>query len=82
MHLQLFDFFPMSFVLATGLAEAVVEFTLYGAFTVVFSAVVYLFWIRGLISRKRPSLFVFVALVFLFLSITAVRNVASCTIPD
>ncbi|KAJ7146867.1 hypothetical protein C8R44DRAFT_864586 [Mycena epipterygia] len=61
----------MSFVLATGLAEAVVEFTLYGAFTVVFFAVVYLFWTRGLISTKRPSLFVFVALVLLFLSITA-----------
>ncbi|KAJ7447703.1 hypothetical protein FB451DRAFT_1284092, partial [Mycena latifolia] len=61
----------MSFILATALAEAVIELTLYGAFTVVFSAVVYLFSSRGLISKRRPIFFVFLALILLFLSITA-----------
>ncbi|KAJ7030411.1 hypothetical protein C8F04DRAFT_1113532 [Mycena alexandri] len=44
---------------------------LYGPFAILFSAVVYLFWIRGLISRKRPTFFVFLALLVLFLLITA-----------
>ncbi|KAJ6557015.1 hypothetical protein DFH09DRAFT_1164196 [Mycena vulgaris] len=61
----------MSFVLATGIAEAVPELTLYGGFVVVYSSVVYLFWTRGLISRDRPIFFVFLALIVLFLSITA-----------
>ncbi|KAJ7474167.1 hypothetical protein FB451DRAFT_1466726 [Mycena latifolia] len=61
----------MSFILATGLAEAVIELTLYGGFTVVFSAVVYLFATRGLISKGRPVFFVFLALILLFLTITA-----------
>ncbi|KAJ7433217.1 hypothetical protein FB451DRAFT_1572630, partial [Mycena latifolia] len=53
-------------VLATGLTEALIEPTLYGAFTVVFSAVIYLFSSNG-----RPAFFIFLALVLLFLSITA-----------
>ncbi|KAJ7438976.1 hypothetical protein FB451DRAFT_1302888 [Mycena latifolia] len=61
----------MSSVLATALAEAVIELTLYRAFTVVFCTVVYLFSSRGLISKRRPAFFVFLALVLLFLSITA-----------
>ncbi|KAJ6489986.1 hypothetical protein C8R45DRAFT_929275 [Mycena sanguinolenta] len=60
-----------SFVLASSLTEGVLELTLYGAFVVLFFTVVYLFSTRGLISRKRPSFFVFLALVGLFLSITA-----------
>ncbi|KAJ7354200.1 hypothetical protein DFH08DRAFT_984564 [Mycena albidolilacea] len=60
-----------NFVLAHGLTEAVLELTLYGAFTVLFSTVVYLFSARGLIKRKSPTFFVFLALVVLFLSITA-----------
>ncbi|KAJ7792972.1 hypothetical protein B0H14DRAFT_2928484 [Mycena olivaceomarginata] len=58
-------------VLAHGLTEAVLELTLYGAFTVLFSTVVYLFSARGLIKRKSPTFFVFLALIVLFLSITA-----------
>jgi len=61
-----------SLILATGLTEAVLELSLYGAFTVIFSAVVYLFWTRGLLSKDRPIFFVFVAIVLLFLTITAV----------
>ncbi|KAJ6484065.1 hypothetical protein C8R45DRAFT_1099226 [Mycena sanguinolenta] len=61
----------MSVVLASGLTEGVLELTLYGGFTVLFSTVVYLFATRGLISRKRPTFFVFLALVGLFLAITA-----------
>ncbi|KAJ7090480.1 hypothetical protein C8R44DRAFT_861285 [Mycena epipterygia] len=60
-----------SFVLTTSLTEGVLELTLYGAFVVLFSTVVYLFSTRGLISRKRPTFFIFLALVGLFLSITA-----------
>ncbi|KAJ6535737.1 hypothetical protein B0H19DRAFT_1383171 [Mycena capillaripes] len=60
-----------SFVLVSGLTEGVLELTLYGAFIVLFSTVVYLFSARGLISRRRPTFFVFLALVGLFLSITA-----------
>ncbi|KAJ6529627.1 hypothetical protein B0H19DRAFT_1274024 [Mycena capillaripes] len=61
----------MSIVLAFGLIEGVLELTLYGVFAVLFFTVVYLFSIRGLISRKRPSFFVFLALICLFLAITA-----------
>ncbi|KAJ6595252.1 hypothetical protein DFH09DRAFT_160273 [Mycena vulgaris] len=61
----------MSSILATGIAEAVLELTLYGGFVVVYSSVVYLFWSRGLISRDRPIFFVFLALIVLFLTITA-----------
>ncbi|KAF7349842.1 hypothetical protein MVEN_01284700 [Mycena venus] len=61
----------MSFVLASGLTEGILELTLYGVFTVLFCTVTYLFSTRGLISRKRPTFFVFLALVGLFLSITA-----------
>ncbi|KAJ6536417.1 hypothetical protein DFH09DRAFT_1283817 [Mycena vulgaris] len=60
-----------SFVLASGIAEAVLELTLYGVFVVIYSSVVYLFWTRDLISRDRPIFFVFLALIVLFLSITA-----------
>ncbi|KAJ7830702.1 hypothetical protein B0H13DRAFT_2114114, partial [Mycena leptocephala] len=61
----------LSGVLVSGLTEGVLELTLYGAFSVLFSVVVYLFSTRGLISRKRPTFFVFLALVGLFVSITA-----------
>ncbi|KAJ7036141.1 hypothetical protein C8F04DRAFT_488348 [Mycena alexandri] len=61
----------MSFVLSAGLTAGVLELTLYGAFTVLFSGVVYLFWSRGLVSRKQPTFYIFVALVGLFLSVTA-----------
>ncbi|KAF7363259.1 hypothetical protein MVEN_00679100 [Mycena venus] len=57
--------------LSYAFVEGVLELTLYGPFAILFSAVVYLFWIRGLISRKRPTFFVFLALLVLFLSITA-----------
>ncbi|KAJ6524043.1 hypothetical protein B0H19DRAFT_1276731 [Mycena capillaripes] len=49
----------------------VLELTLYGVFVVLFSTVVYLFSTRGFISRKRPTFLIFLALVGLFLSITA-----------
>ncbi|KAJ6480575.1 hypothetical protein C8R47DRAFT_1285040 [Mycena vitilis] len=60
----------MSSVLASGLTEGVFELTLYGAFTVLFVAVTYLFSTRGLLSRNRPTFFVFLALVALFVAIT------------
>ncbi|KAJ7252920.1 hypothetical protein C8J57DRAFT_1237744 [Mycena rebaudengoi] len=60
-----------SFVLAHSLTEGVLELTLYGAFVGLFSTVVYLFSTRGLISRKSLTFFIFVALVGLFLSVTA-----------
>ncbi|KAF8202674.1 hypothetical protein K438DRAFT_1820599 [Mycena galopus ATCC 62051] len=62
---------PMSFILVSGLTEGVIELTLYGGFTVLFSTVVYLFSTRGLISRRSPSFYVFLALVALFLTVTA-----------
>jgi hypothetical protein len=71
---------PMSFVLATSITEAVLELTLYGAFTVLFSSVVYLFWSRGLLTKNRPIFFVFLALVILFLTITAVRDASESTL--
>jgi hypothetical protein len=67
----------LSGVLVSGLTEGVLELTLYGAFSVLFSVVVYLFSTRGLISRKRPTFFVFLALVGLFVSITAVGGLNS-----
>ncbi|KAJ7657190.1 hypothetical protein DFH06DRAFT_1409332 [Mycena polygramma] len=60
----------MSSVLASGLTEGVFELTLYGAFTVLFVAVTYLFSTRGLLSRNRPTFLVFLALVALFVAIT------------
>ncbi|KAJ7330920.1 hypothetical protein DFH08DRAFT_1021991 [Mycena albidolilacea] len=51
-----------SFVLAHSLTEGVLELILYGVFVVLFSTVVYLFSTRGLISRKRPTFFIFLAL--------------------
>ncbi|KAJ7494947.1 hypothetical protein FB451DRAFT_1212929 [Mycena latifolia] len=62
---------PLISGLSYAFVEGVLELTLYGPFAILFSAVVYLFWIRGLISRKRPTFFVFLALLVLFLSITA-----------
>ncbi|KAF8202671.1 hypothetical protein K438DRAFT_1820593 [Mycena galopus ATCC 62051] len=62
---------PMSFILVSGLTEGVIELTLYGGFTVLFSTVVYLFSTRGLISKRTPSFYVFLALVALFLTVTA-----------
>ncbi|KAJ7211968.1 hypothetical protein C8J57DRAFT_1256515 [Mycena rebaudengoi] len=53
------------------LTEGVLELTLYGAFVGLFSTVVYLFSTRGLISRKSLTFFIFVALVGLFVSVTA-----------
>jgi hypothetical protein len=64
----------LSSALVSGLTEGVLELTLYGVFSVLFSVVVYLFSTRGLLSRKRPTFFVFLALVGLFASITAVRG--------
>ncbi|KAJ7722369.1 hypothetical protein B0H16DRAFT_918591 [Mycena metata] len=61
----------MSYILSAGLTAGVLELTLYGAFTVLFSGVMYLFWSRGLISRKQPTFYIFVALVGLFLAVTA-----------
>ncbi|KAJ7346147.1 hypothetical protein DFH08DRAFT_961607 [Mycena albidolilacea] len=61
----------MSFILVSGLTEGVIELTLYGGFTVLFSTVMYLFSIRGLISKRSPSFFVFLALVAMFLTVTA-----------
>ncbi|KAJ6483078.1 hypothetical protein DFH09DRAFT_1292059 [Mycena vulgaris] len=62
------------------LTEGVLELTLYGAFVVLFATVVYLFSTRGLISRKRPTFFIFLALVGLFLSITAHWINGICTL--
>ncbi|KAF7328347.1 hypothetical protein MVEN_02550200 [Mycena venus] len=62
---------PLTSGLSYAFVEGVLELTLYGPFAILFSAVVYLFWIRGLISRKRPTFFIFLALLVLFLSITA-----------
>jgi hypothetical protein len=60
-------------VLTHDLTESVLELTLYGAFTVLFSTVVYLFSARGLIKKKSPTFFVLLALIVYFLPITAVR---------
>ncbi|KAJ7616644.1 hypothetical protein FB45DRAFT_1105948 [Roridomyces roridus] len=60
----------MSFILATGLAEGLLELGLFGVFTSLFSAVIYLFAARGLIW-KRPVVFIVPALVGLFLAVTA-----------
>ncbi|KAJ7602587.1 hypothetical protein B0H17DRAFT_1154949 [Mycena rosella] len=62
---------PLTSGLSYAFVEGVLELTLYGPFAILFSAVVYLFWTRGLISRKRPTFFVFLALLVLFLLITA-----------
>ncbi|KAJ7701966.1 hypothetical protein B0H17DRAFT_1195163 [Mycena rosella] len=58
------------FVLAAAITQVVLELFLYGAFAVLFSAVVYLFWSRGLLAKNRPTFLVFLALVVLFLSVT------------
>ncbi|KAJ7164475.1 hypothetical protein C8R46DRAFT_1278846 [Mycena filopes] len=61
----------VSFVLSAGLTAGILEVTLYGGFTVLFGGVAYLFSTRNLISRRRPTFFVFLALVGLFLTVTA-----------
>jgi hypothetical protein len=65
---------PLTSGLSYAFVEGVLELTLYGPFAILFSTVVYLFWIRGFISRKRPTFFVFLTLLVLFLSITAVSR--------
>ncbi|KAJ7637844.1 hypothetical protein B0H17DRAFT_1216939 [Mycena rosella] len=55
------------FFLAAAITQVVLELSLYGAFAVLFSAVVYLFWSRGLLAKNRPIFLVFLALVVLFL---------------
>ncbi|KAJ7848472.1 hypothetical protein B0H14DRAFT_2767800 [Mycena olivaceomarginata] len=65
---------PLTSGLSYAFVEGVLELTLYGPFAILFSTVVYLFWIRGFISRKRPTFFVFLTLLVLFLSITALDH--------
>jgi cell shape-determining protein MreD len=64
-----------SSILAAGLIQAFLELTLYGIYFVVFSTVVYLFCHRTGIA-KSPMIFVVLAVVLQFFTITAVRGMA------
>ncbi|KAJ6600418.1 hypothetical protein DFH09DRAFT_1271261 [Mycena vulgaris] len=60
----------MPSILSAGLIQPFIELTLYGIYFVIFSTMVYLSWHRTGLT-KRPMIFVFLALVFQFLVITA-----------
>jgi cell shape-determining protein MreD len=62
-------------VLGAGLIQAFLELTLYGVYFVVFSTVVYLFSHRTGIT-KSPMIFVVLAVVLQFFTITAVCGMA------
>ncbi|KAJ6542341.1 hypothetical protein DFH09DRAFT_1368122 [Mycena vulgaris] len=60
----------MPSLLSVGLIQPFIELTLYGIYFVIFSTMVYLLCHRTGLT-KRPMIFVFLALVFQFLLITA-----------
>jgi hypothetical protein len=65
----------VSSILAAALIQAFLELTLYGVYLVVFSAAVYLFWHRTGIT-KSPMIFVVLAVVMQFFTVTAVGDMA------
>jgi len=60
----------MSPILSAALIEPFLDSALYGIYFVVFSTVVYLFWHKPGLT-KRPMIFVFMTLVFQFLTVSA-----------